>query len=177
MLLNDPPLIYVHDDTSQTTNQSCAPAPAKPSNLLRHMRRRSGTTFIEQLAVLTLFGILAAIAVRSGATLLDQAAVSASARAAADALSTARDLAVSSGRRIAVRIDQDKARLVVHSANDTLSRHLLGANHKVSIESSRDSMAYAASGLGWGASNLRLVVRRGSASDTLTVSRLGRVKH
>jgi len=37
-------------------------------------------------------------------------------------------------------------------------------------------MAYAASGLGYGASNLRVIVRRGASADTITVSRLGRVK-
>lgn len=140
------------------------------------MPSRAGTTFIEQLAVLTLLGLLVAIAVRSGASLLDDAAVRTATRAAADAFGTARDHAVSSGRRVAVRIQQADLRLVVHSESDTLSRHLLG-NHHVTIESSRDSLAYAPSGLGWGASNLRLIVRRGSAADTLTVSRLGRVKH
>jgi type II secretory pathway pseudopilin PulG len=138
------------------------------------MRRRTGTTFIEQLAVLTLFGVLFAIAVRSGSSLFDQAAVSSASRAAADAFAAARDHAVSAGERVAVRIDD--ARLVVHTNSDTLSKHPLGDNYRVTLESSPDSMAYAASGLGWGASNLRLVVRRRAAAETLTVSRLGRVR-
>ena len=165
------PVIYVGVDTPRQQGTACR------TITLRSMRPRSGTTFIEQLAVLTLFGILVAIAIRSGASLLDQAAVASASRAAADAFAAARDHAVSSGRRIAVRIDEASARVIVHSGTDTLSRHPLGDNHKVTIESSRDSMSYAASGLGWGASNLRLVVRRGAAGDTLTVSRLGRVKH
>jgi type II secretory pathway pseudopilin PulG len=141
------------------------------------MRPRTGATFIEQLAVLTLFGALFAIAMRSGTKLFDQAAVSSATRAAADAFAAARDHAVSGGRRVAVHIHPAEASLVIHTGADTLSRHPLGEHHKVALESSRDSMAYAASGLGWGASNLRLVVRRGAAADTLTVSRLGRVRY
>jgi hypothetical protein len=37
-------------------------------------------------------------------------------------------------------------------------------------------MAFGASGLGYGAANLRVVVRRGAASETVYVSRLGRVR-
>jgi hypothetical protein len=37
-------------------------------------------------------------------------------------------------------------------------------------------MVYDPRGLGFGAANLSLVLSRGDAADTLTVSRLGRVK-
>jgi len=37
-------------------------------------------------------------------------------------------------------------------------------------------MAYAPNGLGYGASNLTVVLRRGSAAETIFVSRLGRVR-
>jgi hypothetical protein len=52
----------------------------------------------------------------------------------------------------------------------------VGALYGVRLEPSRDSMAYAPSGLGWGGANLRVVVRRGAAADTVVVSRLGRVR-
>ena len=137
---------------------------------------RPGTTFIELLVVLTLLGVLLAIAVTTGSAQIHRAAVHSAAREATDAFAAARDHALAHGTRSAVRINSANARLVVHSGSDTLARHLLGDVHRVQIESSRDSMAYAPSGLGWGAANLRLVIRRGAAAETVTVSRLGRVR-
>jgi hypothetical protein len=37
-------------------------------------------------------------------------------------------------------------------------------------------MSYTALGIGFGAANLRVIVSRGASADTITVSRLGRVK-
>jgi hypothetical protein len=47
----------------------------------------------------------------------------------------------------------------------------------VSLGTTRDSIVFDARGLGYGAANLTLVARRGSAAETLVVSRLGRVRH
>jgi hypothetical protein len=46
----------------------------------------------------------------------------------------------------------------------------------VRLAATRDSMAYLPLGLGYGAANLRAVLTRGRASDTVFVSRLGRVR-
>jgi len=137
---------------------------------------RKGTTIIEQLAILTLLGILLAVGVPAGTRLLDRAAVRSAARDALDAFASARDHAVAGGHRVAVHISASEARLVVHAGKDTMSRVLLGETHGVDIHMSRDSMAYAPTGLGWGASNLRLVISKRSESDTITLSRLGRAR-
>jgi hypothetical protein len=46
----------------------------------------------------------------------------------------------------------------------------------VTLEASRSTIRISPNGLGYGAANTRLVLRRGDAADTLTTSRLGRLK-
>jgi hypothetical protein len=50
------------------------------------------------------------------------------------------------------------------------------ALYGVRVTASRDSMAYDARGLGYGAANLSVVVHRGRVAETVYVSRLGRVR-
>jgi hypothetical protein len=66
--------------------------------------------------------------------------------------------------------------LAVRVAAETAFVSDLRALYGVRLAASRDSLAYAADGLGWGAANARLVVRRGMSAETVTVSRLGRVR-
>lgn len=139
-------------------------------------RRRAGFTLVEQLWIMLLSGTLIAIGVAGGARLLDAAVVRASANDIADLFAVARDEAVASGARTAVRIDASTGRVVVHADVDTIARLDLRQQHAVQLTATRDSMAYTPSGLGYGAANLRVVVSRGASSDTVTVSRLGRVR-
>jgi hypothetical protein len=83
---------------------------------------------------------------------------------------------LSRASRTAITIDTAAASLVVRSFTDTISTRRLGSSHGVSLAASRDSMAYAPNGLGYGASNLTLILRRGTAAETVVVSRLGRVR-
>lgn len=138
------------------------------------MSSRPGTTTVEQLVVLTTLGLLALIALTSGATLLAAAAVETATRDATGLFALARDHAQAAGERTAVRLDAAQHRIAVHVGADTLAVADL-AGREVHLETSRDSMAYAPSGLGLGAANLRLILSRGSRADTITVSRLGRV--
>jgi hypothetical protein len=66
--------------------------------------------------------------------------------------------------------------VVVHAGADTLRRLHLRARHGVRLSASRDTMAYAPPGVGHGAANLRVILTRGRAADTVVVSRLGRVR-
>jgi Tfp pilus assembly protein FimT len=131
---------------------------------------------VEQLWVLLITGVLLATTVAAGARLFDAMTVRAAARDVADLFAVARDHAIAQGERTAVRIDGQAGRLVVYADTDTLSRLELRGTTAVAIEATRDSMAYSASGLGFGAANMRVVVRRGASADTITVSRLGRVR-
>ena len=99
--------------------------------------------------------------------------------ATAEVVSTfalARRWSVTRASRTAVTIDTANASLIVRSYSDTVAMRRLGRSHSVAISATRDSMAYAPNGLGYGASNLSIVVRRGATADTIVVSRLGRVR-
>lgn len=136
---------------------------------------RRGTTTIEQIAVLSILSVLSLITLASGVPLLEAAAVETATRDAASLFALARDHALSSGSRTALRIDGATQRILVHTGADTLAVVTM-ASRGVRLEATRDSMAYAPTGLGLGAANLRLVLTRGGRVDTITVSRLGRVQ-
>jgi prepilin-type N-terminal cleavage/methylation domain-containing protein len=137
---------------------------------------RHGFTLIEQLLVLCLLATLLVLAVPSVIGTRDRTAVRTAARAVRDALALAREQAVASGSRAAVRFDAATGSVVVHAGTDSLLRLPLGRRYAVQVEASRDSTAYLPSGLGAGAANVSIVLRRGAAAETVTVSRLGRVR-
>ena len=141
-----------------------------------HLRPRRAATLPELLLVLGLLGLVAAFALRAGAPLLDAARVRSAADELRSAYATARELAMLRSERAAVRVTPATGAVVVHLRTDTALRRPLGALYGVRLTTSRDSMAYAASGLGWGAANLQVVVARGAVAETVTVSRLGRVR-
>ncbi len=141
----------------------------------RKSSKRPGFTMVEQLLTMTVLAITAAISVASGAPLLDSAAVEAAAHEATTLFALARDYAIATGAPTSIRIDQSQQRIIVHTTRDTLAvAHLSRAS--VRTTGTRDSMAYSPSGLGIGAANLQLTLSRGHRSDTITVSRLGRVR-
>ena len=142
----------------------------------RRRRSPSGTTLVEQLVIIAVLGLLAALVVRSISRQLDQFAVRSAARETRDIFASAREYAVARGVRTAVQIDPMLTELSAHADADTIVARRLGALHGVTLSTSRDSMAYSPSGLGYGASNLRIIVAKRAAAETVTVSRLGRVR-
>jgi Tfp pilus assembly protein FimT len=142
----------------------------------RRRRPRHGSTLVEQIALLALLGLLAAVGIHAGAALLDAAWVHIAVQDVADLLALAREQASATGARTAVRFDAARGRVVVHAGADTVARYDLALHGGVTMEASRDSMAYSPSGLGYGAANLRVVLRKGASAETLSVSRLGRVR-
>lgn len=135
-----------------------------------------GFTLPEILVVLLLVSIVVGLAfVRLGAA-ADRAAVRAAVSDAASVFIGARNAAIYRRAPVAVHIDTLSAMLLTRADSLVLRRrdlHALG----VHLSASRDSMAFDGRGLGVGAANLSLVVRRGQAIDTLFLSRLGRVRY
>ncbi len=140
------------------------------------MSTRDGFTLLDQLLALCLLAVLLAIGMQTMASLRDRLAVRAAGRAVRDALALAREHANAAGVRTAVRINRYDGTLAVHTGSDTLQRVLVQRVHGVSLDATRDSLAYQPSGLGFGSANLSIVLARGDRRDTVTVSRLGRVK-
>jgi prepilin-type N-terminal cleavage/methylation domain-containing protein len=137
---------------------------------------RAGLTLPELLAAVTIGAILVAAATRAVASIADGAATHAAGAELRSAFATARALAVLRATRAAVRLDSAAGTAAVHLGSDTVRRLALRTRYGVHLATTRDSMAYAALGIGYGAANLRVVLTRGHAADTVTVSRLGRVR-
>ena len=137
---------------------------------------RRGATLPELILVLAVIAILGAIAIPRAVGLRDRMSVRAATLETISTFALARRWAISRSSRTAITFDTAAAALTVRSFSDTVVRRRLGSSHAGTLSASRDSMAYAPNGLGYGASNLTVVLRRGAAAETIVVSRLGRVR-
>jgi prepilin-type N-terminal cleavage/methylation domain-containing protein len=141
------------------------------------MIRRPAFTLLELLLVLLVLSILLGLALPRIAAAGNRTAVRAAAADAASLFESARRTAIYHRAPVAIAIDTVAGTLRTHSDSVVLARRDLWSSFGVRLSASRDSTAYDARGLGVGAANLSLVVRRGGAADTVFVSRLGRVRY
>lgn len=135
-----------------------------------------GFTLVEIVLVLSVIGVFTSVAVPGIVRARDRAAVHGATSAVVSALADARHQALRWQRRTAIRFDTLSASVVVHAGTDTLERLALRAQFDVSLDATRDSVAFYPTGLGYGAANTRLIVSRGLAAETVSVSRAGRVR-
>ena len=149
------------------------PRPPRPPPL---PPRRAGHTLLEVTLVLGVLAILLLVPAAALRRLLDGAALHSPADDLATLLASARDLAVAGAAPVAVRLDPTLGAATIVAGGDTLQRAALADDYGVRLTASRESTAFAASGLGSGAANLSAVLTRGAAAETLFVSRLGRVR-
>ena len=138
---------------------------------------RPALTLLELVIVLTIIGLLSIIAVRELGHYLDRIAARAAVAEAAEVIQQAREEALARHAVVSVRIDTASGEVALRERGRTLAVHTLAHAHRVALASTRDSLAFDVRGLGYGASNLTLVVKRGHAAETLVVSRLGRVRY
>ena len=137
---------------------------------------RRGTTLLELVVILGIIGTLAGIAFVPAARTLDRIRVRDATASFSAACAIARQAAIGRAAVVAVHIDTQPARLTVVAGPDTIHRDHLAGRLGVSLETTSTTIAYGATGQGWGLANARVIARRGAAADTATVSRLGRVR-
>lgn len=132
---------------------------------------------MELLVVLAIIGVLLGIVVPRLQASMARHAVAAAARDVANLLSSARQIAATGVDGAAVGFDSASGQVLL-SVNGRRVRALeLTAHRSVSVQATRDSLAYDSRGLGIGAANLSIVLTRGVVAETLVVSRLGRLRY
>jgi prepilin-type N-terminal cleavage/methylation domain-containing protein len=138
---------------------------------------RRGFTILEVLVVLTIAAVLLALAVPRWALRRDRLAVGRAAAEVASFYHTARYAAILRARQVRIEFAAASLRAVYEGATDSTFLVRAGpARHGVAFAASRTTIRIAPNGVGYGAANTRLVLSRGAAADTLTTSRLGRLK-
>jgi len=138
---------------------------------------RHAFTIIELTVTICIVSILSAIAIPWAGEVLDRVKVRGAAFEIESLFSAARHIAIARAAHATVDIDTVARTISVIIGSDTVRKREIGAAHDVLLSASRTRMSYTATGMGYGAANLSVAVRRNRAADTVFVSRLGRVRH
>lgn len=137
---------------------------------------RAGYTLIELAVVVAILGIVTLAGIRRLQSYLDGIAVRNAVREVGTLVARARDDAMARRAVVSLRIDTATSSVSLRSRGEPVQVNPVGRTYGVALSTTRDSIAFDVRGLGYGAANLTLVARRGSAADTLVVSRLGRAR-
>lgn len=139
-------------------------------------RPRPAFSLPELVVAATLVALAAAVAgPRTGAA-LDRIRLRQAGGEVAEALAEGRSAAIARSQYVRVVVDEGGGAVRVEADTQLLRHRDLRALHRVSLRATRDTVTYAPTGLGWGLANTTIVVARGARAETLTVSRLGRVR-
>jgi prepilin-type N-terminal cleavage/methylation domain-containing protein len=138
---------------------------------------RDGVTLAELVMVLTITGILAALAFPRTAGWMDRLKVTRAGTQLASFYQTARFAAIYRSQRVRLEFGQDSLRAVFEGPRDSVFLRWLGpGQYGVRSTASRRVIWIQPNGLGFGAANTKIVLKRGAAAESLTTSRLGRLK-
>ncbi len=138
---------------------------------------KAGFTLVEVVIVLVIVGILTALGTPRLGKALDQLAVARSVHETVGFYRSARFAAIVRGKRVRIEFGRDSLVAVIEGRPDTVFMRRAGpAVFGVSLTVSRPTIRISVTGLGYGAANTKLVFRRGSAADSLAISRIGRIR-
>ena len=135
-----------------------------------------GFTLLELVVTCALIGLFASVALPRTGGALDRLRVTQAAEAVAAAVHFGRTAAIARSTYLRVIVDEATASMRVEGDRDTLLVRSVGADHRVTLRATRDTITYAPSGLGYGLANTTIVVASGARAETVTVSRLGRLR-
>jgi prepilin-type N-terminal cleavage/methylation domain-containing protein len=137
-----------------------------------------GFSLVELAVVLVIVGIFAAVGLPRLQRLLDWIATDHAARAVTTALAVGRHGAVMQATRSRVIIAADTLRIDRFGAGgwEPWWRRPGPAEWGVQMSVSNPVVTFGPTGMGWGLSNTKVVLWRGSQVETITTSRVGRVK-
>ncbi len=140
------------------------------------LRMRSGFSLIELVLVLALLALLLGIAVPPLAGALDRIEVASAASQIAAAHSRARMMAISKSRVLVLRVDSASLSIHLRGSTSHLWSDTGPASSGVSLSGPVRSFTFSPEGFSLGLSNASLHLSRGSATRTVVISRLGRVR-
>lgn len=137
-----------------------------------------GATLPELVTVTLIVGVVASIVTPPLRRTLDSIAVAGAAQRFASVHETARQTAIARATLVRYELARDSAAVALATrtsggAWDTLRVWTLGP---VQVAASQRAVTFSPLGVGYGASNSRVVFARGAAVETLTVSRTGRLR-
>ncbi len=136
-----------------------------------------GLSLVEVLTVVALVTLLAVLAAPRLRGALDRLATHRAASEVATFYTRGRFTAIFRSRRVRLEFGAGSLRAVQEGPADSTLFVVPGpARHGVSLRVSRRVIRVGPNGIGWGAANTKLVLRRGAAAESLTTSRLGRLK-
>ncbi|HEY4218060.1 MAG TPA: prepilin-type N-terminal cleavage/methylation domain-containing protein [Gemmatimonadaceae bacterium] len=138
--------------------------------------RRSAFTLLELTLTMTIVALCLALVAPRFAALRDGASVRGAVNEIGATFADAREMAIVRAAPVAIVFDTAGAAVEIHANGQSVTRRTLAEVYGVRIESNRDSAVYDARGYGYGVSNLSVTVHRGAVADTLTMSKLGRVR-
>lgn len=137
-----------------------------------------GFTLLELLVVTCITGILLGFWIPRAARLMDWLETERALRDVTTALAVGRNGAIlqSTWARVSLKADTLRIDRLGPLGWEPWWRTPGPASHGVSLEVSNPVVEFGPTGMGWGASNTKIVLRRGSQAETITLSRVGRVK-
>ena len=137
---------------------------------------RSGFSLVELVLVLALLALLLGIALPPLAGALDRIEVAAAASQIAAAHTRARMMAISGSRVLVLSVDSASLSIRLRGTTTHLWSDRGPALSGVSLRGPARSFTFSPEGFSLGLSNASLHLSRGSATRTVIVSRLGRVR-